>query len=117
MYEVVKIFVFLIAFAITISGVPLLCQEYSPVIFGLPTSQPIATDCEMLHVTSSANGITAAPQTLTQNRSHPSRPSLHLTSPNLDLPEAQIQWVHALCQRDFSFSQKAIPWLNYMASS
>lgn len=69
------------------------------------TFQPIATDWEILYVTSFINDITAAPQTLTQTRSHHSSPSLHLTSPNLDLSEVQNKWVHVLCQRDFSLSQ------------
>ena len=48
------------------SGMPP-CQEYSSAIFDLPTSQPIATDWQMFYVTSSVNGIKAAPQTPTQN--------------------------------------------------
>lgn len=50
----------------------------------------------------SVSGITAA-----QNGLHHNNPWLHLTSsPNLDLLEAQIQWVHAWCQRDFFLSRK-----------
>ena len=66
MHEVKKIFVFLITFALTISGLHI-CQEISPVFYGLPTSQPIATDWEMLNETSSVIGITAALPTPTQN--------------------------------------------------
>jgi hypothetical protein len=69
MHEFVKIFVFLFTFATTFLS---LCQEYSLIKLGLPTSQPIAMDWEMLHVTSSVNGITAALQTPPQNCSHPS---------------------------------------------
>ena len=84
MHEVKKIFVFLITFALTISGLPTL-QELSPVDFGSPTPQPIATDWEMIYETSNVVGTTNPSPTPKRHSYHPSRVSLYLTRPNLDL--------------------------------
>ncbi len=100
MHEVEKKFVFLITFALTISGLPI-CQEISPVLYGLPTSQPIATDWEMLNEASSVVGITAALPTPTQNCSHLSRSSLYLTRPNLDILGGQHLLVTCCLPRHF----------------
>ena len=116
MHEVEKIFVFLITFTLTISGLPI-CQELSPVLHGLPTSQPIATDWEMLNKTSSVIGITAASPTLTQNCSHPSRSSLYLTRPNLDFLGVDTSWLPTACPGIFSLSPKILHALNPMELS
>ena len=84
MHEVKKIFVFLITFALTISGLPT-PQELSPVDFGSPTPQPIATDWEMIYETSNVVGTTNPSLTPKRHSYHPSRVSLYLTRPNLDL--------------------------------
>jgi hypothetical protein len=83
MHEVEKIFVFLITLASTISGLATR-QEFSPFVFVLPTSQPIATDWEMSNETSHVTGSTHPTQTLTNTLLHPSKWSLYLTKPNLD---------------------------------
>ena len=116
MHEVVKIFLFLFTFATTFSGFPM-CQEYSLVKLGIPTSQPIATDWEMLHVTSSVNGITAALQTPPQNCSHPSSSALLLTRPNLDILEEVTSWQPGPRLCNFSLSQKRKHKLNSTAFS
>ena len=114
MHEVVKIFLFLFTFATTFSGFPM-CQEYSLVKLGIPTSQPIATDWEMLHVTSSVNGITATLQTPPQNFSHPSSPTLHLTRPTLNILEVVTSWQPASRLCNFSLSQNRAHRLNFTA--